>query len=699
MAEQELDEVEDDEASEGEESSGITRETELSDKEEFQDALGDIATAVENAYRDQIERVNASYDWWDIYNCELNQNQAYNGNSQAYVPLVKDAIEARKTRFVNQAFPVSGRYVEVISENGDLPHAEMALIEHYIDKAKVRTEIAPALSKNGDVEGQYSLYVSWSEITRHVISKQTNGGTEEVVSEEIPDAHPFVECVPDADIAIFPITCDSVEEAIYSGGGVSITRRWSLARIQQLMDKGEIVKEIGEGLLSAMKEVQEGRKDIKKDHAMAAGIKAKGDWLLAREVWHLLKVDGKDRLVRSYFGEGASMKLGTKLNPYWCDLCPLISVPVDKVSGSAKGVPPVRTVARLQYLANDFLNQAADSATYSLIPIVMTDPNKNPKTSTMILDLAAVWEVDPGSTQFAKFPELWKEGFELVGALKNQIQQSLGVNPSMVPSSSSKKTQADIANDQQVDLLTTADAVTTLEFVLTQMAIRFVAYDMQFRNDELLIPMYGMMGKRAMMERVPPLQFENRYQYRWLGIQAARNAAAIQQQIAMINVVKGIPPNLYPNHRLDLTAMIENLVQNAMGPRLAPLTFVSLKDELSMSQDEENKILEQGFDVPISPFDDDNEHLLKMQPLLNKGPEGDPTGAIRAHAQKHAAAIQTKQQAAAAQMMGQPQQPGSGPREGAQPGQPRMQQPPGAIHKDKMPQAGAIEPPRKASAA
>src|SRR5277367_1441925 len=38
---------------------------------------------------------------WDVYNCQLNENQFYVGNSQVYLPIVHDAIEARVTRFSN----------------------------------------------------------------------------------------------------------------------------------------------------------------------------------------------------------------------------------------------------------------------------------------------------------------------------------------------------------------------------------------------------------------------------------------------------------------------------------------------------------------------------------------------------------------------------------------------------------------------
>ena len=40
---------------------------------------------------------------------------------------------------------------------------------------------------------------------------------------------------------------------------------------------------------------------------------------------------------------------------------------------------------------------------YALMPIVMTDPAKNPRLGSMVLNLAAIWETDPKATQFVQF--------------------------------------------------------------------------------------------------------------------------------------------------------------------------------------------------------------------------------------------------------------------------------------------------------
>ena len=80
--------------------------------------LLEIFAEVERGFSDQVERSNDQMNYWDTYNCKLNNNQFYSGNSKIYVPIVHNAVEARVTRFANQIFPQSGRYVEVTTEDG-----------------------------------------------------------------------------------------------------------------------------------------------------------------------------------------------------------------------------------------------------------------------------------------------------------------------------------------------------------------------------------------------------------------------------------------------------------------------------------------------------------------------------------------------------------------------------------------------------
>lgn len=692
----------------------LTRETELTVKRgkegrELKEKLIKLYADVEEGFVNQGERSDDQIDYWDAYECDLGGYQAYSGNAQVFVPVFHNAVNARATRFTNQLFPKGGRYVEVVSTDGEEPHAITALLEHYVRRAKLRTEVAFPLCINGDVEGQYNVYVSWSTQARHVVWKETRtpevmgarlpgeDEQEEIVEDVILEDHPVVEVLPDADVLILPVTSNSVPHALSLGGSATIIRRWTKAQLEEMIERDEVIEEEADALLKEMsKQEKDGHVDTIKHHADAAGVKAKGKVCLGYETWKVFEIDGKQRLCRILFG-GDKIILSCRLNPYWSDRCPLISAPVRKKTGVVKGVSPAKYCMKIQYAANDVINQGFDSATYSLLPIVMTDPAKNPQVDTMILDLAAVWKTSPTDTQFAKFPSLWKDAFEIIAACQAQIFQTLSVNTAMIPQGSSKggkQNQAQVAQEQQVDILTTADAVTVLEeSVFTEILERFAELDAQYRNDEITVKAYGYMGMRATLERIPPLQLGRRYNFLWYGVEQARNAAQIQQQIALINVIRGVPPQMLPGRRVNMVPAIEHAVSAAFGPRLAPLVFEDLTKTLSYDPALENKILEENHRWPVSPMDDDAKHIEAHMPV--------ETLAAKQHIAMHRMAQIQKamaQQAQAGGTPGTPGQPGiAGTRPGAQPQATRPSRGPnGAIGPEQMTRAGAPVPPRRA---
>jgi hypothetical protein len=212
------------------------------------------------------------------------------------------------------------------------------------------------------------------------------------------------------------------------------------------------------------------------------------------------------------------------------------------------------------------------------------------------------------------------------------------------------------------------------------------------------------MGLRAGMERIPPIQMDRHHQFRWFGVEQARGAQQIQQQIAAMNVIRGIPPQQLAGYTVNLVPIITQLVENTFGPRLAPLVFVSPEAQMPVPVEQENMLMAEGFEAPVHPQDDDQQHIQAHMGLLRalqagQGSSGSPKK-IQSHIFKHVQAAQAKQQAMMQQQMqaqqgqqgipggaigGAPQSGVAGtPRIGAQPGQPRMQGPPGQIPQDQM---------------
>jgi hypothetical protein len=341
------------------------------------------------------------------------------------------------------------------------------------------------------------------------------------------------------------------------------------------------------------------------------------------------------------------------------------------------------------------VNEAADSGHFSLLPIIMTDPAKNPKVGSLVLAPAAIWETSPNDTQFAKFPDMWKDGVERVMEIRAQIFQTLSVNPAMIPGTTGKNrkmNQAEIAQEQQVDIITTADAVTVLEEgILTPLLTLILEFDHQFRDKAITIRQFGPVGQKMTMEDLEPIQVDRKVEFRWFGVEAAKTAAKLQQQIAGVNVLRGIPPQAYPGYKLNLAPVISQVVENLFGPVLAPEIF-SEEELISVDPQVENDMMIHGFDTPIHPSDDDAQHLQVHQQAMASG---DPHGTVRKHMVKHQSALQAKAMQKMRAMMPQQGQ-GGGPQMGGQPGMPQSQPgAPGQIHPDQMARAGDVTMPRK----
>lgn len=635
------------------------------------------------------------------------------------MPIAYDAINARKTRFVNQIFPQNGRYVQVITEDGKFPDATISLLEYYIRLNHLRNSGMPALMKNGDVEGQYTVYVDWATRVRDVVYRIESpleldateleddeddlgsgiGDPEETINElkeeTIKTGFPSIEVISDNDLLVLPATADSIDEALEIGGSVTVIRRWSKDTIKQKIADDEIDTDAGNSLLAALQtEDQNSRRDRGQQAIDAAGIKkdSKGTYALVYETWTKITYKGKKRLYKVFFG-GSKRFLSCRRNPFWCDKVPVFSCSVNKTKGSFKGKSLVEPIATFQYAANDAANEGMDSAAFAMLPIIMTDPEKNPRVGSLVLSLAAIWETSPKDTQFAQFPPLWKDAFEIVNTARAQIFQSLSVNPSAITqgrSPSKKPNQAEVAEDAQIDILTTADAVSVLEEGILTPVIQFMLeLDHQFRDKDITIFQHGALGIKAAMEKIPPIALNVKHYIKWFGVEAARNAQAIQQQIAAANVLRGIPPALYKGYELDLTPIIIQLVENAFGPNLAPLIFKDMKSQLSVDPWIENELLIRGEDLPVHGLDNLAEHMQAHIEAMQAS--GDPQGTIQLHLMKHrlAASVMPPQSEG---VPGTPGGAGPGiqgqagmPRMGAQPGQSiGGQQPPGAIAPDQM---------------
>lgn len=687
------------------------RTKDYSELKSIQKQLGDVYAAVEKGFEDKNQQNSIIDEGWDMYNCVLNENQEYQGSAKIYVPIVRDAISARETRFINTLFPGSGRFTDIIAGDGHQPYDLIALMDYYVREAQLRQLVIPAMLRTGDVAGQYALYVDWVTRTRCVASKtkvaemETELGTpvdgspeyDDITYEEVEDARPGVMVLDPRNLLILPATVDTIEEA----ESVTVVLRFTEKKIKKWIKDGLFERKAAETLLKNMSATTAKQlPDTGKKAASVAGVTtdSKGNKVaLVFQTWTKLKIKGEYRMMVVHFG-GAQLILGCKRNPYWCDRIPVITQAVEKNPDTIWGSAPADKVKKIQYQANDVANMGFDSARYALLPIVMTDPEKNPNAGSMVLAMASVWLTDPNSTKFAEFPPLWKDAFSIIGACKDQIFQSLGVNPAMVPhgNAGKKPSQAQIAQEQQVALESAADNISLIqEGILSRLIEWFYELDYQYRDKAVTVKKFGTLGLQATMDQVEPFQVRQRYEFKWYGMEGFKAAQQIQQQISWLNVLRGIPPEMLSGRKVDLGPAIEIINGNILGPRVAPHVLIDQRHQLTMDAEMENRLLANQFPVQVHEMDNDQEHIQahfsQFEHLLQLPPEisGDENvqRLVKGHILEH---IQSMKKKAAAAMGAQPGMlggPGQ-PKPGAQAQPPTGgQAPPGAVSPDNMPTA------------
>lgn len=691
------------------------RKKDYSSYKYVEEQLDDLYQLVETGFADKKKYNDTVDDAWSIYRCELDENQTYIGNSQVYVPIVRDAISARETRFVNMLFPQTGRYADVVGHDGKIPFDLIALLDDYVRKAELREKIAPAMIRTGDISGNYVLMPEWIERTRNVTSKkkipelemdgepvEDSPEYDDVDYEEVKECHPGVTVLDPRNVVILPATCAGVKDADIC----AVILNFSKNKIKKYIKDGIFEEKAGKELIKNMSTaVSAPLPETGKQSAAAAGVRldSKGN-KTARvfRVWSKMKIRGETRLMETWFA-GSQIILSCKRIPYWCDRVPLIFQPVEPAPDTVWGPSQVTPVATLQYQANDVANEGFDSAAYALLPIVMTDPEKNPRAGSMVLAMASVWMVDPNSTKFAEFPALWKDAFSIIGACKEQIFQSLGVNPAMIPhgNAGKKPSQAQVAQEQQVALESSADNVALVqEGVFSELLEWFYELDYQYRDEATTVKKFGQFGLQATMDQVEPFQTRERYEFRWYGTEGFKAQQQVQGMISWMNVLAGLPPQAMNGRKLDLGPMLEYITETICGPRIAPYTLIDQRHQLTMSPEQENKLLEHHFPVQVHEMDDDQQHLMvhfkHFEKALNL-PEQIKQGSeiiriVKGHIMEHIKSAKMKAQMAMGAQPGQVGGPGQ-PRAGAQvQAPPGGQAPPGAIHKDQMP----LAMPRKA---
>ncbi|WP_321921698.1 hypothetical protein [Burkholderia sp. BCC1998] len=673
---------------------------------------------IAKCYQNKQEQMDRCEEYWSIYNAQPDENQQYSGNSQCYIPAVRNAVNARVKRTIAQLFPVNHKHVGATGPDGNIPFAQISLLEHYIRSAAIKDVVRADLIA-GDVTGQWNLYVDWSRTQRRVtelIKKppiledhELGGEVEDLAADEddwswekeekeVTTEGPDIVQFATEDLAVYPPTCNDIEKAT----ATAIRLRLTIDAVERFVDEGIFVGVEAKELIDNLAKPDGGREKYvpPKKRTGDAGIRTEGTfkYALIYEVHTNLDLGNGKEPCFVYFA-GQDVILGIIRNPFWSGKRPIISAPIERITGSFFGISKIEPVKFLQWNLNDFWNMGQDSAQYSLLPITMVDPLSNPNYQSMVVGLAAVWLTDPNKTKFANFPAIYKDAIPLCENLKQQINESMDVNDAMLGKMpAGRKNQAQMAAMAQQQESNIIDNAKRYEEVILNPLVEWMfELDRQFRTEELTVEVLGELGARANLQTIPVQAFGERYFFRWCGTSYQQNLQRMQQMIAWMNVLRGIPPQQLDGRRLNIGPILEYGTEQIFGPEVAPRILIDERNLFHLDPQDENLMMHNGLPAEIHQADDDRAHIAAH--LQAAQLTGDAAGLFRAHIQQHQQAMQAKLQAQQAPKppQGQPGVPGGAgpgvagtPRAGAQPGQPRPQGPAGMIHPDQIasPMAG-----------
>jgi hypothetical protein len=665
---------------------------------------------IQKCFENKQQQSDWVEEYWNIYNARPDENQQYTGNSQCYIPAVRDAVNARCKRTLATLFPANYKHVDAVGPASVTPFPTLALLEHYIRRTNLK-DIVRADLLSGDVTGQWVLYVDWMKTTRRVtelvkkppILSDEEAGVEaedvtvdeeweteeKEVIEEMPDITPMAV----DDLAVYPPTVNDVEKAT----ATAVRLRLSKESVQQFVDEGVFVGWNTEEIMDLLNEPDGGRQKRvpNKRRTADAGVRTEGTYkyALIYECHTDIELEeGKGKEPCFVYYAGPETILGIIRNPFWTKKRPVITAPVERIQGTIYGISRIEPVKYLQWNLNDYWNMGQDSAQYALLPIVMTDPLANPNYQSMVMGLAAVWLTNPQTTQFAQFPAIYKDAVALCNAIKAQIQESMEVNDAMLGKMpAGKKNQAQAAAQAQSQESNIIDHAKRYEgCMLNPLLERMFELDRQFRTKEITVVTMGEVGARAKQEEIPVQAFNERYFFRWCGTAYQTGMQRMQQMIAWMNVLRGVPPQQLDGRRLNVGPILEMGTEQIFGPEVAPRILIDERNLYTVDPNDENLMMHNGLPAEVHPADDDQKHIQAH--MHGAQLTGDPHGLYRAHIQVHQQAMNQKMQAQMPKpqpgQQGAPGGAGPGiagtPRPGAQPGQPRPQGPAGMINPDQM---------------
>ena len=523
--------------------------------------------------------------YWRIFNADRDVNHTYTGISQSYTPEVRAATSIICENVMASLFSDILKHVTVTSfEDAAVNNDITSLMEHYIKTSNLEA-MCFSILKSGVVTGQVCAKVEW-----FVDKVKSNGtaiefddvtGESSIVDAEVVNVvqRPMLREIMVEDLVVYPATSSSINNA-------QIVCHRDYIHLEQLK---EMIKtnHINNVNISDAERVYKNNSQIISSNEFAHILnRIKDNGMTEVSIGDVMplyveyfKCDGWSYIA---YWTDSGVLLGIVKNPLDSKKIPIISYALEMTEGSFFGTSKYSTVDTLQYQLNDNTDKLQDFFHFNLYPVTKVDPTACPYYATLTYSPGVVWPVPPNA--ISQDPPTYVDSNLIVSIqqAKQEIKEKMGITELLAGTATQgRKTNALIGALERTGNTTVAGYSRKFELnFLTPLMQMWFELDCQYRDESITAVNLGSTGVLSSLKDISVFDTPDKFIIEWSGLNNASTMQRIQQQIAAVNVLQGIPPQLYAGYRLNLIPLIQNMVDSAFGVTQGAQVFINLEAEM-----------------------------------------------------------------------------------------------------------------------
>ena len=525
--------------------------------------------------RDQRKTLDADFDAYHNAWALQHQEQSYTGRANIYVPAVRRATEALIGQTSTALFPTED-YFGVAAQGPTATEADAAEVKAVLrydleDVVKLRAKRKEFL-RQLLITGSSPVKVAWRN-NRRVSLRPRRTELAKVI--EIAEADDVTRVGPEFRVVnlrkfwAWPDNVDGLDETEIQFEDFDLDE-WTLKR----RAKRGLYLNVEEAIATAKK--SPGGEDARSqtDYRGIGDSIEQASQLGPRhvgfsEVWTDFDLDGDGDMQPCFIvvsTEGVCLRASR--HPYWHQMPPYLMGRIDTMTGELYGHSRIEAARFLQALLNDQTNQAIDTATLILNPVLQVITGGVLDPSTITFGPGAQWLVNqPNAVSPVPMPvELVSASQANASITFQMIMDAMSAPPILQGKqgeSRGARTATGIQILQRNALTPLQDTVEDLELQVLEPAMKMLwQLEQQFRESGVWAKITGSEKKL-----VDPSQILGDFDFRWLASSQVSNAQArAAQSIQLLQVVGQILPLLQAEGiQVKPSVLVKRLYTDALG--------------------------------------------------------------------------------------------------------------------------------------